>query len=223
MNGGATTTPRMLAATARGLYADGPPLLRLLTRARPYICPFEILLDCVPSGSRVLDVGCGGGLLLALLARHRALRQGTGFDSSVTAVALAERMIEHSGLSGVVRITRLDARAPWPQGTWDVVALVDVLHHVPPSAQQGVIENAVQRVAPGGLLLYKDMAMTPAWCRWMNKLHDLVLARQWIHELPVARVDEWVLARNLSVVRSESPRRLWYSHDVRVYQRAAAG
>ena len=48
---------------------------------------------------------------------------------------------------------------------------------------------ACDRVRLGGLLIYKDTASAPAWAAWVNRLHDLVLARQWIHYAPIADVE----------------------------------
>src|SRR5687767_5250391 len=61
-------------------------------RFRPYICPFEELLPIVPTGSSVLDVGCGAGLFLGLLAVEGKIRSGVGFDSAASAIRIAQRM-----------------------------------------------------------------------------------------------------------------------------------
>ena len=55
----------------------------------------------------------------------------------------------------------------------------------------------------------------------MNRLHDLVLARQWINYVPVGTADEW--ARELGFVadQKESISRLCVNqHDLRIYRRA---
>ena len=78
-----------------------------------------------------------------------------------------------------IAFERRDAQQDWPSGPFDIVSVIDVMHHVPTIAQRTVIERAASRLKPGGLLVYKDMVERPRWRAWKNRLHDLVLARQW--------------------------------------------
>jgi 2-polyprenyl-3-methyl-5-hydroxy-6-metoxy-1,4-benzoquinol methylase len=207
-----------LARVAATLYAADS----LLQRFRPYICPFEELLPIVPEGSRVLDVGCGGGLFLGLLSAEGRIRSGLGFDSSSSAISVAQRMCRRAahGRAWVqLEFQCRDASAPWPEGIFDVVCLIDVLHHVTPQAQRPVFEAAATRLGAAGLLIYKDMASAPAWQAWANRLHDLVLARQWIHYVPVERVERWASEIGLVLVDARAIDRYCYRHDLRVFRR----
>lgn len=188
-----------LRAAARELFQDAPPVRRLIQTYRIDICPFGRLISLIPPGSSVLDVGCGSGLLLGLLARSGRLARGVGFDASRDAIETAQAMARRVDPSGQQLVFhRLDASADWPGGTFDVVALIDVLHHVDPAAQQAVIARAASRVKPGGLLLYKDMASKPWWRAGWNRLHDLVLARQWIRYVPIGSVETWAGSQGLA-------------------------
>ncbi len=223
---------------AASVFTTGPFLFRQLQRFRPYICPFEALIPHVPAGASVLDVGCGGGLWLHLLSATGRLGSGVGFDSSAGAIALASgaRQSGAGGAGGVggavatehvrhqasLRFVHLDVRARWPGGLFDVVSIIDVLHHVPVSAQRKVIELACERVSAGGVLLYKDMCRRPLWRAWMNRLHDLVLARQWIHYARIEDVEAWAIAAGLVVERRASFSRWWYGHELLVLRRANA-
>jgi SAM-dependent methyltransferase len=208
-----------LAAAGR-LYRTGPPLLRRLQHHRPRVCPFELLIPHVPPGSHVLDVGCGAGLFLGLLDEAGRLAAGFGVEVSAPAVALARR------LPGVARgrlaFTLATPADPLPAGPFDVVSMIDVAHHVRPAAQRGTIEAAFARVRPGGVFLYKDMARRPRLSAWANRLHDMIVAWESIHYLPIEDVDRWI--NELGGVRRNAftARRLWYRHEVRVYRRPAA-
>lgn len=211
-----------LAVLARRLYVDGPLLVRKMAHYRIAICPFERLIRHVPPGSSVLDAGCGAGLFLGFLAGTVPGLSGVGFDASPAAIAAAARMaarVRQLGLDAKLRFLHLDGAEPWPEGLYDVVSLVDVLHHVPPGGQRAMIERAAEKVKPGGVLLYKDMAERPLPHAWLNRLHDLVVARQWIHYLPVARVDGWAAELGLLREQAEPLARLWYRHDFRIYRR----
>ncbi len=216
-----------LSRIAATIFLRGPLLFRLLQRYRPFICPFEELLPHCPAGSRVLDVGCGGGLWLHLLNATDRLGEGLGFDSSAAAIELAQRATIAPAASAApsdairteprLRFIHLDVRAPWPDGTFDVVSIIDVLHHVPPAAQRSVITLACARVRPGGVLLYKDMCRRPRWRALMNRLHDLVLARQWINYAPVEDVEAWAVSAGMQIERRAFFPRWWYGHELRVF------
>ncbi len=211
-----------LAQVARDLYTSGPWLMRKLMHYRIYICPFEFLTPHVPDGSRVLDVGCGAGLFLAYLVHDAHQIDALGFDASAPAIAAAQEMARlvnarENGTS--LRFLKLDVDAPWPDGQFDVVSVVDVLHHVPPAHQQRFIEQAIHSVAPGGLLLFKDLADRPLLHATLNRLHDLLLARQWIHYVPIRTVERWASQAGMLMHYTEDLARLWYRHELRIFRK----
>jgi len=99
--------------------------------------------------------------------------------------------------------------------------LIDVMHHVPVAAQRDVFRKAAQVLKPGARLVYKDIALRPKWRAWANTLHDLILARQWVHYVPMATVLEWGAAEGLVPVCSYGVKRLWYGHEFAVFVRPA--
>jgi 2-polyprenyl-3-methyl-5-hydroxy-6-metoxy-1,4-benzoquinol methylase len=211
-----------LERMARQLYTHGPWLIRKMMHFRIRICPYERLVVCVPANSSVLDVGCGGGLLLALLACCGRLGSGVGFDASGPAIQTARRMqekLQEFNKSAPLRFLHLNVGDPWPAGQFDVVSLIDVLHHISPANQRAVFETAADKVKPGGLLLYKDMADHPFAPALLNRLHDLALARQWIHYVPANKVESWAAEARLVSAHSEAASRLWYRHYLRVFKK----
>ncbi len=198
---------------------------RLLAAGRPFICPFHELVDHVPpdTGS-VLDIGCGSGLFLNVLDELGRLEHGLGIDVSRGALATARkaaqatpRAAEHQGTA--LEFAWHDLDAGLPEGSWDVVAMIDVLHHVPPAFQQAALAAAAHRVAPGGRLLFKDMVARPRWRAIANRLHDLLLARQWIHYAPLSQVVDTVTGRGLTVITRSLTNLWWYGHETVVFEK----
>ena len=215
-------TPGAISAVARRLFMTGPRMLRSLQHYRPFICPFEEMIGHVPTGSSVLDVGCGGGLWLGLLWASGRIRSGVGFDSSSKAIELARHMSAPTRVSDGPEAGQLEFRCvpveePWPEGPFDVVSVIDVMHHVPRASQMEVIRLAATRLRAGGVLIYKDMCSRPLWRAAANRVHDLVLARQWIRYAPVAQVERWAGEHGLKLVHSRDSQRLWYGHELRVF------
>jgi 2-polyprenyl-3-methyl-5-hydroxy-6-metoxy-1,4-benzoquinol methylase len=212
----------MLASVARTIYVDGPAVHRGMMALRPYICPFDRLIELIPVGASVLDVGCGCGLFLGLLAATGRTTRGFGFDVSEAAIPTARRMarrLSESDIPTDLRFERIGVDDPWPSGSFDVVSLVDVMHHVPPARQRGLFAAATGSVRAGGLLLYKDVGPKPLWRAWANRLHDLVLAREWVHLIPAAQVEGWGREEGLELLHSERINRLWYGHDLLAFRR----
>ena len=216
-------TPAEVATLSRQLYTNGPVVARAMQHYRPYISPFGLLMRLVPPGSRVLDIGCGGGLFLGLLARAGRIRRGLGIDTSQRAIAVANEMTTRLPAGHGVRFEARSASAPLPAEGYDVVSLLDVMHHIPPAHQRLVLEQALERVEAGGRFIYKDMALRPFWRALANRLHDLLIARQWIHYLPLAQTIAWAEAKGCTVIEQRRVDMLWYGHEVVVFSMPQAG
>jgi ribosomal protein L11 methylase PrmA len=86
--GGLTVT--QVATLAREIYRDSKASIRYKQGYRPYICPFHLLVDCIPRGASVLDVGCGAGLFVLLMATLGRIRSAIGFDEDYVAIHAAQ-------------------------------------------------------------------------------------------------------------------------------------
>lgn len=191
---------------------------RLLAAARPYIARFDRVMPYMPDQGRVLDIGCGNGLLLTLAHAHAHLREAVGIDVNARALAGARSMAARQGAP----FTFVQASDPkdWPAGTFDAVLMMDVMHHVPKAARPALIQAAADRVAPGGVFVYKDMCGMP-FARWVwNQVHDLLLASQWVQVEPIEHVIGW--AKKAGLHTSVSERYVGaglYGHELEVFRR----
>lgn len=101
---------------------------------------------------KILDVGCGTGLLLAEMQRYGAVE---GVDASPLAVAYCKER----GLSNVSVAPA--ASLPFPDRSFDVVTMLDVLEHLEDD-RAGAAE-AARVLAPGGIAIITVPAFTFLW------------------------------------------------------------
>jgi 2-polyprenyl-3-methyl-5-hydroxy-6-metoxy-1,4-benzoquinol methylase len=181
---------------------------------RPYICPFEELIAKVPQGSTVLDVGCGDGLFLNTLSHLGKISTGFGFDSNRVAILSAQTAKKNLSDSHGVEFIEQPIGQQWREGQFDVVSMIDVLHHIPPLDKRQAIEEAVSHVKSGGLFLFKDIGIKPRWRAFFNSLHDLVLTGERVTYTPLDIVVSWVESTGMREVERHTFNRLWYGHEM---------
>jgi len=114
----------------------------------------ERLLEMVPGGSLLAEIGIGtGGLLPALAAKSSGV---IGVDHSPAMLEEARRRLAQAGIAGMdLRLGEM-AHLPISDGSVDCVLLNMVLHHAAAPAE---VLTGIRRVlAPGGMLLLADLA-----------------------------------------------------------------
>ena len=109
------------------------------------------------AGKRVLDVGCGGGLLSEGMALRGA--EVTGIDLSEKPLAVAKLHLLESGQKVDYRKISAEALADEMPGTFDAVTCLEMLEHVPnPSS---VIASCARLVKPGGQVFFSTLNRNP--------------------------------------------------------------
>jgi len=112
----------------------------------------------LPRGSRVLDYGCGVGLLSEHLMKALPGRQIDGFDVSKESVKRVSEPLQRQG----ILTSNLDVLGH----AYDLIVLSNVLHHVRPGGRDELIRNAGSRLATGGkLVIFEHNPMNPL-TRW---------------------------------------------------------
>ncbi len=107
---------------------------------------------------RVLDVGCGGGILTEALAREGAVV--TGIDLGQAALAAAQAHQRLSGVAAVYRHIAVETLATEQPGAYDAVVCMELLEHVPDPAS--VVAACARLVRPGGDIFFATLNRTPA-------------------------------------------------------------
>ncbi|KAF1009331.1 MAG: Ubiquinone biosynthesis O-methyltransferase [Burkholderia gladioli] len=105
-------------------------------------------------GKRVVDVGCGGGILSEALARKGA--DVTGIDLSVKALRVAKLHALEAQVSRLAyREVSAEALAAEQPESFDVVTCMEMLEHVPDPAS--VVQACARLVKPGGWVFFSTI------------------------------------------------------------------
>jgi 2-polyprenyl-6-hydroxyphenyl methylase/3-demethylubiquinone-9 3-methyltransferase len=105
------------------------------------------------AGRRVLDVGCGGGLLSEALARTGA--QVCGIDLAPGMIEVARLHAAESGLAIDYRVASAEEVAQQRPGHFHVVTCMEMLEHVPDPA--AMTATLARLLAPGGALFVSTL------------------------------------------------------------------
>jgi SAM-dependent methyltransferase len=158
-----------------------------------------------PAQARVLDVGCGTGVLTRLLARWPEVGQVVGVDP---APSLLGRARELAANLPNATFREADARSlPFEAGSFDVVVFDSTLSHVP--GPDGALGEAVRVLRPGGFLAAfdGDYATTTVALGDDDPLQacvDAMMASSVTDRWLVRRLPALVRGRGLEIVRFRS-------------------
>jgi len=106
---------------------------------------------------KILDVGCGGGILSEALAKAGA--QVTGTDLSDASLQVARHHAKKGGLEIEYLYERVEDLAEKRAGMYDAVTCMEMLEHVPDPNK--VIAACVKALKPGGNIFFSTINRTP--------------------------------------------------------------
>ena len=106
---------------------------------------------------RVLDVGCGGGILAESMARRGA--KVTGIDLGEGPLSVASLHALDSQVEVDYQQIAVETLAERETGQYDVVTCMEMLEHVP--APESVIRACAQLVKPGGNVFFSTINRNP--------------------------------------------------------------
>ena len=148
------------------------------------------------SGQKVLDVGCGGGILTEALAKCGA--RATGIDLSGDSIEAARLHARQQGLQIEYRYENIEDTAARHTGEFDVITCMEMLEHVPEPGK--VIAACARLLKPGGHAFFSTINRTlkaflfviiggeyilrllPRGTHTYNKLIRPVELKQWARE-----------------------------------------
>ncbi|OLF38730.1 bifunctional 3-demethylubiquinol 3-O-methyltransferase/2-polyprenyl-6-hydroxyphenol methylase [Psychrobacter sp. C 20.9] len=111
------------------------------------------------SGKKVLDVGCGGGILSESMARRGA--DVTGIDLGTENLKAATLHASQGGLENTLRYQHIPVEelAKTHAGQFDVVTCMEMLEHVPDPSS--IVQACYELLAPGGVCVLSTINRNP--------------------------------------------------------------
>ena len=105
------------------------------------------------AGKRIVDVGCGGGILAEAMAARSAQVTGIDLADKPLKVAMLHRM--ETGSSVDYRLISAEALAAEKPGAYDIVTCMEMLEHVPDPPS--TVRACAQLVRPGGMVFFSTL------------------------------------------------------------------
>lgn len=124
---------------------------------------------------KILDIGCGGGLLSEAMAKCQA--QVTGIDLSAALLEVARQHAEQQQLTIDYQLIACETFAAKFPAAFDIVTCMELLEHVPDPEQ--LIHQCATLVAPGGKVFFATLNRN-----WQSFLKAIVGAEYLLQMLP---------------------------------------
>ena len=162
------------------------------------------IISLVPlAGLKVVDIGCGGGILSDAMARQGA--QVLGADLAVKSLKVAQLHALEAGTQGVqYREISAEDLAEEQPGQFDVVTCMEMLEHVPDPAS--VVKACAKLVKPGGWVFFSTLNRNPKSFLFavVGAEYILNLLPKGTHEyarmIKPSELANWVRAQGLDVM-----------------------
>lgn len=124
---------------------------------------------------KVLDIGCGGGILSESLAQAGA--QVTGLDLAEEVLTIARLHSLETGVAVTYQLASAEAHAEQHPAHYDLVTCMEMLEHVPDPA--AIVQAAAQSVKPGGWVFFSTLNRNQK-SYWLG----IVAAEHWLNLVP---------------------------------------
>ena len=120
-------------------------------------CRGDFVAETSLAGKKVLDVGCGGGLLSEYLAKAGA--SVVGIDASATIIEVAREHAQTSHLNIDYETTDVESFAERNLGRFDIVTCMEMLEHVPKPDE--IVAAVARCLRPHGVAYFSTINRTP--------------------------------------------------------------
>lgn len=153
--------------TLHRAFRSYPLLRRVHILGRFMTCPFRPVLSHVPAGGEILEIGAGDGILLRL-ALEGGARRATGVEPDLRKSLAVDPQRSLGWVAGYDQAI---------EGTFDCVAMLDVLYRVPRQEWEPLFRRIAARVANDGVFLLKELDPDRGWKSAWNRAQEAISDR----------------------------------------------
>jgi 2-polyprenyl-6-hydroxyphenyl methylase/3-demethylubiquinone-9 3-methyltransferase len=142
---------------------------RIFLKLRWQLTPYLAMARHLPQEGRILDLGCGHGLLSLALALESPKRQIFGIDHDPARVQAANQAAHSISNLAFQQGNVLDPIT----GRYAGIAMIDVMHYFESSLQLQIFKNAFEALETGGTLIVREV--DPAGggiASWFNRFYE---------------------------------------------------
>ena len=157
------------------LFADAPLSTRSFLWLRSILTPYDRMASVLPARGRVLDLGSGHGLLAFALSLGSHEREIIGIDHDPDRVRIAEAAALGLPVASRPSFEVGDLKEKvwsFPSGSLVGIAMIDILHYFDPATQQFLVSQAARVLAPGGVLVLREIDSDDGIKARANRLYE---------------------------------------------------
>lgn len=185
-------------------------MIDLYFEIRKRICPFDEVANQIPLKKKILDIGCGNGILYKYFLDNKDYISYTGIDKNLKKLQKLQQ--ESSGnaffLDRKIEDILEDIK------NYDCILMIDVMHHVNKKYQKMVIENILINMNKGSTLIYKDISNKNFIKSLINRIHDLVISFQLISYYESSKIIKFAKEElKIDSIKKFNIQVLWYDHE----------
>lgn len=161
------------------LWAGADRVGRFHTTARWWSAPFAELELEVPLAGDILEIGCGHGVFTTYLAITSTARRVVGIDIDADKIASAVEVTSQldPGEADLRFETLPSGLVPRIEGGWRSIVFADVLYLLGRDRRRALLSECVDALAPGGLLVIKEVDTEPFVKAKLSQLQEIIATR----------------------------------------------
>lgn len=187
-------------------------LQKLKIKYRPYVCPFDELLDYARNEQSAYDIGCGSGQFAALVAEFTDVKTIKGIEIDPSLVENARKINARFSKKKKISFSVFDGNViPDDIAKYDLIYMIDVYHHIPTKIREAFMQQLYEKMKVGAKLMFKDINAASPFLP-CNKLHDLVFAQELSHEISHRKATNFLSSLGFKIIESHKKRVFVYPH-----------
>lgn len=157
------------------LYEDNPLWVRFHNFIRFHTLPLEKIADFVPKRGKILELGCGYGVVSNYLSITSPDREIFGIDISPKKIREAQKTVKTKknikfGLSDISNPDIYKTK-------YNCIIILDVLYLIAFEKWGTILKNCYNALEDGGVLILKEQGKEPMWKYYWNLFQEFLAVR----------------------------------------------